>query len=321
MLLWDAIGFIIAIIFLVKSAEYAVKFIAKFAKIMRFSEFFVSFFIVAIISTFPEFFVSVFSAINRVPSMGLGTLIGSNIADMSLILGFVALMSNTGIRVHSKTMKLNFFFFLLVLLPVLLALDGVISRADGIILVLGYIFFLFDMIRQRKFFHKLYADGGQTSLAIRNFIYFLISIGVLLLSSNFVLRYAKNLSIELNLSPILVGLVIISLGTCLPELLFSIKSLKREFDELGLGDILGNVVADATLAVGITALIHPITFNLTFLIVGGIFLFFTTLFALYFIYTGDVLTKEEGVILIIMYFSFVVIALSLKAVDFAAAGV
>lgn len=319
MLIWDFVGFIIAIIFLVKSAEFAVKFISRFAKIMRFSEFFVSFFIVAIISTFPEFFVSVFSAINRIPAMGLGTLIGSNIADMSLILGFVALTSNAGIRIHSKTMKLNFFFFLLVILPVLLAFDGQISRADGLVLILGYLFFLFDLIRQRKFFHRIYADGFQTGLAIKSFVYFLISIGVLLLSSNFVLKFAKSLSIDLSFPPILVGLVIISLGTCLPELLFSIKSLKKEFDELGLGDILGNVVADATLAVGVTALIHPITFNFTFLIIGGIFLFLTTLFALYFIYTGDVLTKQEGVILIIMYFAFVVIALSLKAIDLSAA--
>lgn len=318
MLVWDVVGFLIAIIFLVKSAEFAVKFISRFARIMKFSEFFVSFFIVAIISTFPEFFVSVFSAINKVPSMGLGTLIGSNIADMSLILGFVALTSNSGIRIHSKTMKLNFFFFMLCILPILLALDGIISRADGVILILGYLFFFLDLLRQRKFFHRVYTDGEQRGLAIKSFVYFIISIGVLLVASSFVLKYAKNLSIALKFPPILVGLVIIGLGTCLPELLFSIKSLKKEFDELGLGDILGNVVADATLAVGVTALIYPITFNFTFLILGGIFLFLTTLFALYFIYTGDVLSKGEGAILIIMYFAFVVIALSLKAIDLTA---
>ena len=95
-MIWNLVLFLVMLFFLIKSSDYATSYASKLARSVHISEFLISFFIVAIISAFPETTVSVISAIEGVPELGLGTLIGSNVADLTLILGLVVLFSAKG---------------------------------------------------------------------------------------------------------------------------------------------------------------------------------------------------------------------------------
>jgi len=108
MILINAVLFIATLAVVLKSADYCTTYATHFAKMLNLSEFVVSFFVIALISAFPEASISIFSALDGVPELGLGTLLGSNVADLTLVFGLTALMSSRGIHVRSEILKKDF---------------------------------------------------------------------------------------------------------------------------------------------------------------------------------------------------------------------
>jgi cation:H+ antiporter len=116
-----------------------------------------------------------------------------------------------------------------------------------------------------------------------------------------------DFSYEAKIPEILIGITIIALGTCLPELIFSIKAVKKNHDGLALGDILGTVVTDATIILGLVALISPFSYNPFNIYITGSAMFLAGLFVIIFMKSDKILNKFEGVLLILFYVLFVFI--------------
>jgi cation:H+ antiporter len=305
MVLFNAFFFIASLIIVVKSAEYCTRYATHLAKMLQLSEFTVSFFIVALISTFPEATISIFSAINGVPELGLGTLLGSNIADLTLVFGIVALLSKKGIHVKSEILKKDFLYLVLLLFPIILGWDGYFSRMDGLILVLGGIFFFLSLSTQSGMFRKKWNHLGNFP-AIKNMFFLVLSIAALMISAEFTVKYGTSLALDLKVPAALMGLTIISIGTCLPELIFSIKAVRNKHDSLALGDILGTVITDATIVLGVVALINPFHFKPALIYLTGFAMFLAGLLAIVFITSEKTLTKKEGVYLILFYIIYLI---------------
>ncbi len=311
MVLINLIGFLLSCIVLVKSAGYAIRYIAKVARQLKISEFLISFLIIGIVSSFPETFVAIVSALKGAPEIGFGTLLGSNIADLTLILGLVILVGGK-IKIDKKSIGHDSVYIILCLLPIITAYDGVISRSDGLALALSCIFFFHHLIKERIKF-KTYKHISEKGF-IKNIFLFLISIIVLFITANFVVKFSSLLAIDLYTPPLLIGLILIALGTCLPEFMFAIQAIKKGHEELGLGDILGNVIIDATLIIGITALISPIILDRSILLVSGSFMILSVLIAIVILKNKQVLTQKEGLFLIFFYITFVIVELLAKNV-------
>ena len=154
MLILNLLGFLIVCIFLVKSSEFAVKSVSNISKSLKISEFLLSFIVVGFITSLPETTISIVSAVKKVPEIGFGTLLGSNIADLSLILGMIALVGKK-IRINNKAILNNFLYVVLTLIPVILAYDGIISRKDGIILITTCILFVLHIFNRKHQFSKI----------------------------------------------------------------------------------------------------------------------------------------------------------------------
>jgi len=276
-------------------------------------EFSVSFFIIAVISVLPEATISIISAINGKPELGLGTLLGSNITDLTLVFGIVALFSSGGIKVQSKILRNNFFYLILLLFPLILGLDGKFSRIDGgILLLLGILFYVKiyrDSIRFRKKFN--HTKKGHL---IKTLILLLISLAILLTSAIFTVKYAVNFANDIKLPAILIGLTILAIGTCLPELIVSIKAVKNNRDGIALGDILGTVITDATIVLGLIALISPFSYNPANIYVTGTAMFIAGIFVTLFMKSEHTLNKTEGLILIGFYLLFVILSFFLSKI-------
>jgi cation:H+ antiporter len=291
---------------LVKSAEYAVNYSSRLARAFHISEFIVSFFIVSIISVFPEATVSIISAIKKTPEFGLGTLLGSNIADLSLVFGIVALFSAKGITVKSKILKKDFFYLILLLVPVILGFDGHLSRADGILLVLsGAIFFITLSIESEIFKNRF--RNTKENREIKSFFLLIISLVFLITGAYYTMKFGVAFSNDIKIPPFLVALTIVAIGSCLPELVFSLKAVKTRHNELALGDVLGTVITDATIILGIVALIRPFSFSPIIIYVTGTMMFLVGALVIWFIKSGRILTKQEGIYLLLFYiFSLIV---------------
>lgn len=302
----NLILFIVFLALLLRSAEYSIKYSSKVAGILKIQEFVVSFFIVALISAIPEATISIISAVKGTPELGFGTLLGSNIADLTIVFGIVALFSINGIKIESKILKNNFSYLILLSFPLILGIDGRFSRADGLILIiLGSLFFL-KIYRDSKKFSKEFKEKRAGSLT-RNLIFLILSILILLVSAYLTVEFATNFAYKINLSPLIIGATIIALGTCLPELIFAVKAIKQNKDDLAMGDILGNVITDATIILGIIALISPFNYSLNNILFISGSLIVAGLFIIIFMKTNKSISKIEGVVLIFIYIVFLFI--------------
>ena len=175
---------------------------------------------------------------------------------------------------------------------------------DGIILLSVFIAYIIRLVLKRNKFRSL-KNGVSNMRIFFDVVMFLASLAILLLSARFVVDIAEQITIDLMFPEILVGLLIVGLGTTLPELSFETNSVRKGFPGMALGDLLGSVVINSSLVLGITTLIYPITANFHSFVIGSAFLIMIFgMFAL-FTKTGRLIDRKEGFILILFYIIFV----------------
>lgn len=302
----DFFAFFFFLFLVIKSAGLATHYAAVLAKSFRISKYIVGFIIVAIISILPETFISVSAALQGIPEFGLGTLFGSNVADLTLVFVLSVFLAGRGIKIESKVLKNRFIYTIVMFVPLLLGLNGYYSRWEGAVLVMvgvglhGWLVYV-DSLKKN---YKKPAKDVQP-ISFKNVFLLLVSLGILLLGSHFTVHYAVNLAHEFALNPILIGMFVVGVGTTLPELLFSIKSLKKHYDGLAVGDVLGTVVTDATIVVGILAIVSPFSFEPRLIYITGFCMFLATVLLFRFMNTGRLLSKKEAVVLICFYILFI----------------
>lgn len=290
-----------SIFLVIKSADFAIHFSKRLSKSFGLSDYLVGFIVVAIISILPETFISVTSALEGEPSFGLGTLFGSNVADLSLVMALVVLLSGRNLIVESKVIKNRFLHIGILLIPLIFGSNGYYSRWEGILLIVLGMGFYYLMLRKNQYG----VEKIKEKFSFSNVFFLLLSMAVLLLGADLTVKYSINLANFLQINPLFIGMFIVGLGTTLPELFFSVRAAKKKDEGLALGDILGTVIADATIVVGIIAIISPFAFNRRIVFITGIFMMVAMVILFRFMKTGKVLSKKEAVLLLLFYIIFV----------------
>ncbi|MFH1503623.1 MAG: sodium:calcium antiporter [Candidatus Diapherotrites archaeon] len=308
MMILNLVLFLLSLAILLKCANYAIKYSSRIARILSMPEFIISFFIVALISILPEATISIISAFNGEPELGLGTILGSNIADLTLVLGIITLFASKEIKVKSKILKNNFLYVILLFFPILLGFDGTFSRIDGLILILlGGVFFARIYTENTKSYSVYKKDNSEKESLLKILTFLILSLGILLASAFYTVKFAVNFAQDIKIPALLIGLTIIALGTCLPELAFAIKAVRKNHDDLALGDIIGTVIADATIILGLVAIISPFSYNPQNIYITGTAMFFFGVLVTVFMKTNKSLSKLEGLLLIFFYIIFILV--------------
>lgn len=300
--------FIVACIVLVLSGSYLVKSLSKIGAFLKWSEFIVAFIFVAVATSIPELFVAISSGIAHTSSLSLGNVIGANIIDLTIVIGIVILVGR-GIKIESdKTKKDAFYMFLVICLPLILMLIGHgLSRLDGVILIVVFLLYSWNLIKQKEHFTKEVEIPIKRGEIVLNSFLFLASLALLFASSYFVVKYATALSIDLALPPFIIGLFLISFGTTLPELTFETKAVLSGHSQMALGDLIGTIIVNTTLVLGIAALIFPITIQINSFLIGAIFMMIIAFVFFSFFRTGNKLSIKEGIILILIYVIYAIV--------------
>ena len=155
--------FLLASLFLViKSADFAIRYSSRLAEDFRLPRYIVGFIIVAVISMLPEAFISVTSALEGVPSLGLGTLFGSNVADLTLVLALVVFIAGRNLKVESSIIKNRYLYICMMGLPIIFGLNGYYSRIEGIALIICGLFFYSYILKNGCL--KTYSDSKKISV-------------------------------------------------------------------------------------------------------------------------------------------------------------
>ena len=300
----------ISIFLIIKGATMATKYSAQLAENYRLSKYIIGFVIVAVISILPETLISINSAIEGVPEVGLGTLFGSNVADLTLVFAIIIAISGRSISIDSKILKNNIIYPLLLIIPIALGIDGHYSRIEGISLILtGIVFYImaFKNSVDEEVLEPIKKENRK-----KNILFLISSMFILLLGSHFIVTSSTDIANYLGINPIFIGIFIIGLGTVIPELIFSLKSVKKDNDSLAVGDILGTVLADATIVVGILSLINPFDFPKKIIYVSGLFMIIASFLLFYFMKSGKTLSKKESFMLLLFWALFIIIEFSIN---------
>lgn len=300
----NAFIFIVALYMVIKGSTMATNYAGRLAESFRLSKYTVGFIIVAVISILPETFIAINAAIKGIPSFGLGMLFGSNIADLTLIFAILVFYAGRSLKVESKILKNHIIYPFILLFPLILGLDGYFSRTEGVILILAGAIFYYLALR----------DGTDGTVVVsnrsgryKNIGMLLVSMAILLIGAHFIVTSATSVANGLGVSPILIGMLIVGLGTTMPELFFSLKSIKKKDDSLAIGDLLGTVLADATIVVGILALVSPFAFPQKIIYITGVFMVLASFMLFRFMRSGRALTRREATMLFAFWVVFVVV--------------
>lgn len=290
----------------------------RIAQVLEWSSFLTAFVLMAFATSLPELFVGLSSAFHKIPQLSFGNVIGANILNLTLGIAVVVLVAG-GLKVKKGIARRDALFTsFIAFLPILLMLDGQVSRVDGIVLLLALAFYLKRLFGQKQrlvkvFNDKFKKDWTQFKLFLKDVAIFLAGMSLLLLSAEGVVRSAKFFAGAINLPLVVTGIIFVSLGTVLPELTFGIKAIAMGHREMALGNFMGTVVVNSTLILGVVSLISPLKIpNFSPYFVGILFTVIVALIFAAFIRTDLKITKKEALILLGIYALFLVFQLLIK---------
>jgi len=204
----------------------------------------------------PEVFVSTIAALRGEPAIGLGDATGSNVVNIALILAVALLIRPMTSK--RKTIQLDYLVAIAATLTLgLMALDGVISRMDGVLLLVGFLVWMTVHIRSARA-QRSEPDPLAGIKPVRIIIDSLAGLALLILAGTLVVSGATTVATSFGISPYLIGVTLVALGTSMPELATTLVAVFRGHDEVGVSTLLGSNVYNALLIVGITATITPI---------------------------------------------------------------
>jgi len=265
--------------------------------------------VVAFGTSAPELVVSLNAALKGNSSISLGNVVGSNIANIALILGTAALIKP--LNVHAKVIMREIPIMIgISALLLLLLIDGEVGFVDGLIFVIGLIAYLiFNVITARKEknpeVEEEFKEGLKSRLGIPVSIFIMIAgLGLLILGANLFVQSAVAIAKIFNVSDAIIGLTIVAIGTSLPELITSIVASYKKEADIAIGNVVGSNVFNILCILGITSLIIPIsTVGIGYIDLGV--MLFTAIILFPLSRTGFSISRLEGAFMLAGYIGYI----------------
>ena len=218
--------------------------------------------VVSFATSAPELIVSINSAVNGFPDLALGNVIGSNIANLALVLGITLLIAEMDVQKSFFTTNWPVMMVASILLFLFLRNDYLISDFEGLIFVLFLIFFLVYLFRfQNDEIIDDLPEDVDLLPAYKTFTLFMLGSVGLWGGSEMLITGATDLAITLGVGERLIGVTVVSVGTSIPELAASIIAVLKKEKAISLGNLVGSNIFNILAVVGITSLITPIPAN------------------------------------------------------------
>jgi cation:H+ antiporter len=259
--------------------------------------------IAAFATSSPELAVSVNAALEGRPQIALGDALGSNVANIALILGIALLFSSLSPARDSIRRD----FPVAILAPILtgiLIFDGELSRIDGVILLAVFVAWLvaavFEARKQRNADSEIRAESGGKSTVVA----LVIGLGALIAAGRLIVIGAKGIAISFGMEEFVIGATVVAIGTSMPELATVLISKIRGHEEIGLGTILGSNIFNNFWIVAVAALISPMSGLPLNEIAVGLGFGATTVILTFPVGSGTI-SRGRGVLLLVLYVAYV----------------
>jgi cation:H+ antiporter len=342
MALEEVLLFVLGLILLVKGSDFFVKSAASIAKKLGVSEFVIGLTLVALGTSIPELASSVIASLKQDSGIIIGNVVGSNIANIGLIIGLTA----SFMILKTKKEMLNrdgFIMLFAAFIFYLFAFNREITRIEAALFLLfyfGYILFLFEIKNKEsdKYHFKAYIDyffnfkylikiksgvfSGLKNKKIslkkvkklknlfkaalaRDFLILIISGTAIVIGAKYLVEESIFFANLLNIPSTLVGITLIAVGTSLPELSVSITAARKGYGNIVVGNIIGSNIANIFLIIGVSGLISPLSVIKQTIFYTAPFMVFMSILLLVFIRGNWRIKKIEGNIILVLYVLFI----------------
>lgn len=306
----DIVYIILGLALLVKGGDYLVDGSVAIAKRARLSEMVIGLTVVGFGTSMPELLVSAQSALMGNSGIAIGNVVGSNIANIALILGVTSIIHV--IPAQKITLKIDLPFMLLSLvLFVAIAMTGYVGRVAGVIGVLMLICFVSYQVRQSRKAEAALAkenpeahDEAEPMALWKAMLLVIVSFLAMVFGANILVEGASNIARLLGVTDRVIGLTIVAIGTSLPELFSSVMAAVKGKTDMAIGNIIGSVTFNILCVIGVSSIITPImgtnigfAFDYALMVILGVMLWL-------FLRTKHELERWEGVVLTIIFIAY-----------------
>ncbi|HPA61984.1 MAG TPA: calcium/sodium antiporter [Candidatus Woesebacteria bacterium] len=316
----DFLIFILAIFLLWLGAESVTKAAIKIAKTLSLSESFIGLTIVAIGTSFPEIVISITGAVQNLrgeetSQIVLGNVIGSGMANLALILGILGIFKV--IKLKKNELLLDMLMLVLsTTILYLVSLDGLITIQDGVLLILFYLIYLLFLNRQnlRKqtilFKKKQFKKKKLKKIKLAHLVQLALGLIILTKASQMVLDSGVILAEKLNINEMLVGILLVGLGSSLPELMVSLNAALKGSMALSLNNLIGSNILNVFLALGVSSTITTWEVDRQVVQFDIPYLLFTSIVAVLFLLSKNKFERNESLLMMALYTIFIVLKIS-----------
>lgn len=304
-ILTNVIVLLASLILLIITSQWVIENSIKIAHLARVSEVVIGFIFIAIATSIPELAVSVSAIMSADIGIAIGNLLGSNVADIALIVGIASFFGPVIIR-RRLLREISTILFLTSLIPLILLNVRQSGRIVGFVLLIMFFLFVYYSMKRNLKLRMGRAPAEKIDHHFRakiwvvTLLFFFLGIAGVFISSRFVVDSAVGIAFQLGIAEAVIGATIIAIGTSLPELAVDITAIRKGHWGLAFGDAIGSALTNLTLVLGMVLVVAGLPVDIRIFETLIMFLLATNMILWYFIGKGR-LDRKEGIILLFVY--------------------
>jgi len=267
--------------------------------------------VVSFATSAPELIVSLNATLNGFSNFAIGNVIGSNIANIGLVLGIITIIYPITLQQRFYTSDFPILMLSTFLFYLLLITGNKISRGEGIVLlVLISLILIYLFLYQKKSISE-FSDVGDTSkISIPKSIFYVLFSGLLLwLGSETLIKSAISVANKYEISERVISVTMVAIGTSIPELAASVVASIKKQNDLSIGNLIGSNIFNLLVVIGITSTVLPIEqidSKIIFSDMLWVILFSAVILPLAYLKRRNILTRKKGIILLTLYLIFII---------------
>ncbi len=312
--------FLAGFFILIKGAGMLVDGSASIAKKMNISSIVIGLTIVAFGTSAPEFVVNMFASVQGNSDIAIGNILGSNIANILIILGFAAIIYPITANKNTVLKEIPLSLLAAIVLGLMAndnIIDGgtfsVITRIDGFILLAFFIIFLYYTFGITKSGDDIVEEEIKIMSYSKSIIYIILGLAGLIIGGKWIVDGAVKIAELFNISQSLIGLTIVAVGTSLPELATSAVAAYKKQSDIAIGNAVGSNIFNIFWILGVSAIVRPLPFNKDSNVDIAMTIF-ASIVLIAFMHIGKkrVIERWQGIIMVLLYVGYIIFLVMTK---------
>ena len=302
----EAITFIVSILLLIKGSDMLIDSASRLAKLFGVSDFIIGVTVVALGTSLPELASDTYASYIYKGDIVIGDIIGSNITNIALVLGVICIIKPLVVK-HTEIYSGWLHLFILTAASIVLLLGNGISRIVGLVFVFAYVAYLHKVVKE---YETIGVEHVPRNSIINSIINLSIGLVGVLIGAQLLVGTIISFAQTFGVPEYTISLVLMAVGTSLPELSTAIVAARKGYSTMALGNIIGSNVANILWVLGMSAIVRPIHFDSLQILPAIVMMLFLSVILIRFKRSQYTIDRKEGMFFVAAYLVFVMFSVA-----------